>query len=162
MGGGAGEVSTKVKHTAEQPSFWRRHQWIWWVAGAALLFLAATATVLTIVARRFEPYVRARIVEGLEQRFHTHVELADFHIHVQHGQEAQWGLWARGRGLRIWPPHREGGDPAVETALQAKPLIDLGEFSFHVPLRYEMTQHLRIAEVRLKNLERWPPSPSNE
>lgn len=152
MSGSAGEVSTNPKHGTKQRSFWRRNRWIWWVSGAAFVFLAVAAILLTIVARRFEPYVRARIVEGLEQRFHARVELADFHIHVQHGQEAQWGLWARGRGLRIWPPHRAGGDPALDTALQSKPLIDLGEFSFHVPLRYEMTQHLRIAEVRLKNL----------
>ncbi len=151
MSGSAGNLSTKTKEGTRHRSFWRRNRWIWWVAGAALVFLAALATVLTIVARRFEPYVRARIVDGLEQRFHTRVELADFHIRVQHGQEAEWGLWARGQGLRIWPAHREGGDYTLETA-QSKPLIDLGEFSFHVPLRYEMAQHLHIAEVRLKNL----------
>jgi hypothetical protein len=71
---------------------------------------------------------------------------------VHHGQEGQWGLWATGRGLRIWPPHREGGDHPLEVAVESKPLIDLGEFSFHVPLRYEMTQHLRIREVQLKKL----------
>jgi len=132
--------------------FWRRHRWIGWVAGGAFLFLAVTAIVLAIVARRFEPFVRVRIVEGLEEHFHTHVELAAFHIKVQHGQQAEWGLWATGRGLRIWPPHRQGGDHALDTALKSRPLIDIDEFSFHVPLRSEMTQHLHIDEVRLKNL----------
>jgi hypothetical protein len=143
-------MPSTVEQTMNRRSFWRRNRWILWVAGAAVAFVAGAAIALSIVARRFEPFVRAQIVAGLEQRFHTRVELGDFHIHVQHGQEAQWGLRATGRGLRIWPPHRAGGDPALE--LRSKPLIDLGEFSFHVPLRYEMAQHLRIAQVRLKNL----------
>jgi hypothetical protein len=133
-------------------SFWRRNRWLLWLAGALLLILVAVSVVLTIVARRFEPYIRARIVEGLQQRFHTHVELAEFHVSVQHGQQGEWGLWATGRGLRIWPPHREAGDHPLEVAVESKPLIDLGEFDFHVPLRYEMTQHLRIREVRLRKL----------
>src|SRR6266700_6661941 len=133
-------------------SFWRRNRWLAWVAGALLVVLVAVVAVLTIVARSFEPYIRARIVEGLRQRFHTRVELAYFHVSVHEGQEGEWGLWATGRGLRIWPPHREGGDRPLETAVESKPLIDLGEFSFHVPLRYEMTQHLHISEVRLKKL----------
>ena len=133
-------------------SFLRRNRWIWWVAGFLLILLVAVTTVLSIVARRFEPFMRERIVAGLQQRFHTRVELEYFHVAVQHGTEGEWGLWAIGRGLRIWPPHREGGDHPLETAVQSKPLIDLGEFSFHVPLRYEMTQHLRIREVRLKKL----------
>ncbi len=133
-------------------SFWRRNRWIWWVSGSLFVVLAVTAAVLAIVARRFEPFMRERIVAGLQQRFHTRVELAYFHVSVQHGAEGEWGMWATGRGLRIWPPHREGGDHPLEIAVQSKPLIDLGEFSFHVPLRYEMTQHLRIREVRLKKL----------
>jgi hypothetical protein len=133
-------------------SFWRRNRWIFWVAGVMFAALVVVAVVLSIVARRFEPFIRERIVAGLQQRFHTRVELAYFHVSVQHGAEGEWGLWAIGRGLRIWPPHREGGDHPLETAVQSKPLIDLGEFSFHVPLRYEMTQHLHIREVRLKQL----------
>ena len=165
--GGMGDTSLNMPDKPDKPdepdmpdspqpqvrrSFWRRNRWIWWVAGGMAVALIAVTVVLSIVARRFEPFIRERIVASLEQRFHTHVELNYFHISVHHGQEGEWGLWATGRGLRIWPPHREGGDHPLEVAVESKPLIDLGEFSFHVPLRYEMTQHLRIREVRLKNL----------
>lgn len=142
--------------------FLRRHRWIAWIAGVALVTLAALTLTFFITARHFEPYLRARIIEGLEQRFHTRVELQTFHVEVHHGQQATWGLWARGRGLRIWPPHRDGGDHPLETAIESKPLIDLGEFSFHVPLSYQMTQtkRVKIPEVRLKNLQISIPPPS--
>jgi hypothetical protein len=120
------------------------------VSGSIFAALMVVAAVLSIVARRFEPFIRERIVAGLQQRFHTHVELADFHVSVHHGQQGEWGMWATGSGLRIWPPHREGSDHPL--AVGSKPLIDLGEFSFHVPLRYETMQRLHIGEVRLKNL----------
>jgi hypothetical protein len=138
--------------TGSRRSFWRRNRWIWWVAGSMLIALMVVAVALSIVARRFEPFMRERLVAVLQQRFHTHVELAYFHISVHHGQEEEWGMWATGRGLRIWPPHQEGGDHLLEVAVGSKPLIDLGEFSFHVPLRYETMQRLHIGEVRLKNL----------
>jgi hypothetical protein len=132
--------------------FWRRNRWIWWVAGSMFAALIVVAVVLSIAARRFEPFIRERIVAGLQERFHTHVELADFHVSVHHGQQGEWGMWATGRGLRIWPPHQEGADQPLEVAVGSKPLIDLGEFSFHVPLRYEAMQRLHIGEVRLKRL----------
>jgi len=133
-------------------SFLRRHRWIWWLAGTFFTGLIVLAVALSIVARHIEPFIRARIVDELQQRFHTHVELAEFHISVHHGQDSQWGLWATGRGLRIWPPHGEGSDQLLETTADSKPLIDLGEFGFHVPLRSETTMRLHIAEARLKNL----------
>lgn len=132
---------------------WRaRHPWLAWMVGTAAVVLIGITVMLYVTARRFEPYLRARIVEGLQERFHTRVELAYFHVAVHHGQEATWGLWAKGRGLRIWPPHREGGDHPLETAVESKPLIDVAEFSFHVPLRFESNKPIRVPQVRIKGL----------
>jgi hypothetical protein len=122
------------------------------LAGVFFAGVIVVAVVLSIVARHFEPFIRARIVEELQLRFRTHVELAEFHVSVHHGQDREWGLWATGRGLRIWPPHGEGSDQLLEITPESKPLIDLGEFSFHVPLRSETTMRLHIAEARLKSL----------
>jgi hypothetical protein len=124
-----------------------------WTGIAVAVVLAAVSIVLAIAARRVEPYVRARIIEGLQNRFHTKVELDSFHVQVKPGTQAQFGLWATGRGLRIWPPNRMGGDHPLETAVQSLPLIQLQEFSFHVPLRLESGNPVHIAEVRLKGLE---------
>ncbi len=147
------------KGPSEEPAlvprkgFWRRHRWLLWAGGAAVAVLIGLIIAGTIAARHVEPYLRARIVDGLQQRFHTRVELDSFHVQVREGEQAMFGLWATGKGLRIWPPHKMGGDHPLETAVESLPLIDLEEFSFHVPLRWKTAQAPKIAEVRLKGLK---------
>lgn len=138
---------------APRKGFWRRHRWLLWVGGAALAVLVALIVAGTIAARHIEPFLRAQIVEGLEERFHTRVELDTFHVQVREGEHAMFGLWATGKGLRIWPPHKAGGDHPLETAVESLPLIDLKEFSFHVPLRWKTAEALKIPQVRLKGLK---------
>ena len=141
----------------EKKSFFRRHRWLMWLAGSAAVVLIAVSVALAVAAQRFEPYLRARIVEGLEQHFHAHVELDGFHVAVNNIRQGEWGIWAAGKGLRIWPPQPVNGVQALDTGTGA-PLISLDEFSFHVPLRWEQTKVVRIGEVRLKGLHvRVPP-----
>jgi len=142
-----------VRALVPRKSFWRRHLWLLWAGGAAAAVLIGLIIAGTIAARHVEPYLRARIVDGLQQRFHTRVELDSFHVQVREGEQAMFGLWATGKGLRIWPPHKLGGDHPLETAVESLPLIDLQEFSFHVPLRWKTAQAPKIAEVRLKGLK---------
>ena len=54
--------------------------------------------VVLVLAHRAEPLLRARIVQGLQDHFHARVELDSFHLTLRDG------LWAEGKGLRIWPP----------------------------------------------------------
>lgn len=124
-----------------------------WTVSAALVVLVAITAVAAVVARRFEPFLRARIVNGLQDRFRTRVELGSFHVSPGNGLHGKWGIWATGRGLRIWPPHRSNGDHPLETAVQSQPLIQLDEFSFHVPFRYDPTAWMHISQVRLVGLD---------
>ena len=134
--------------------------WLLISAGAAL---AAMGTTLAYLARHFEPYLRAQIVAELEARFHTRVELGSFHVQVREGQQAMWGVWAKGQGLRIWPPRQKAGGTAAEATMNATPLIQLDEFSFHVPLTYRETQTLRVPEIRLTGLKIVvPPKPKQD
>jgi hypothetical protein len=128
-----------------------------WVGGVLLVAVAALAIVAAVLAHRAEPYVRARIVEGLQQRFRARVELDSFHMSVRGGLSGHWGVWAEGKGLRIWPP--ANGAEVAATGLQgadvadAKPMIKLDEFSFGAPLIYDRGKPFHIAVVELQGLD---------
>lgn len=143
---------------ADRKNFWRRHPWLIWVTAVASLGIIALASTLAVLAHRFEPFLRARLIDGLQDRFHTRIELDTFHVALGNGLHGDWGIWATGGGLRIWPPQHTGGDHPLETAVQSQPIIQLGEFRFHVPVRFKTEQPLRISLVRLKGLDiRVPP-----
>ncbi|MFZ0745909.1 MAG: hypothetical protein WAM85_15980 [Terracidiphilus sp.] len=138
----------EVELTNVRASFWRRHKVLGWVAGIALAAFIVLVVVVSIVARRTEPFLRARIVDALSEHFHARVELDSFHLRFGNGLRGEWGVWADGRGLRIWPP---AGDAAP--GWSGTPLIRLDEFRFHAPLRYTPGMPVHISEVRLNGLD---------
>ncbi len=128
-------------------SFWQRNRWLKWVAGGVLVALAALAVAVSILLHRAEPYLRARIVETLQDRFHARVELDSFHMSLVHG------LQAEGHGLRIWPPAQVEGVKVPPAAQAGDPLIRLDEFRFHAPLVYVPGKPIHVSAVELKGLE---------
>lgn len=125
-------------------SFWRRRRWVKWVAGGVLLALVIAAVIVDLGLRRAEPFLRARLVEELEDHFHARVELDSFHVSLVRG------LWAEGAGLRIWPPAQvEGVGVPVG---RGEPLIRVDEFRFHAPLHYAPGKPIHISVVELKGL----------
>ena len=131
-----------------------------WVLGGLLVAAAGLAAIVTVLAHRAEPFLRARIVDELQDRFHGRVELDSFHLTLGIGLEGQWGVWAQGKGLRIWPPAQVAGvtvpgpaEPGAAGAGAAKPLIQLEEFRFHAPLSFEPGKPIHISVVRLKGLD---------
>lgn len=125
----------------EQGPFWRRHPWLMWTAGVLLILLIAAAVAISVALHRAEPFLRARLGAELEQRFHAHVELDSFHVSLMNG------LWAEGKGLRIWPPPPAAGNHA------GPPLIRLSEFRFHAPLRYQPGKPIYISVVELRGMD---------
>jgi hypothetical protein len=141
--------------TEIRTSFWRRNRWLTWVGTGLLLLLAALAVVVSIVLRRAEPFMRARIIQALQDRFHAHVELDSFHMSLAHG------MWAEGHGLRIWPPAQVEGVNVPPPQEQGDPLISLNEFRFHAPLHYSRGKPIHISVVELKGLDiHLPPKSS--
>lgn len=123
--------------------FLRRHRWLAWLACGLLAALAAFAVVVAILAHRAQPFLRARLVAELQQRFHARVELDSFRFSLA------GGLWAEGKGLRIWPPAQAAG---VAIPGPGQPLIALDAFRFHAPLRFQPGQPIRIPIVQLQGL----------
>ena len=125
-------------------SVWHRRPWLRWVAGGLLVALVVAAVLVDLGLRRAEPFLRARLVEQLEDRFHARVELDSFHVSLVKG------LWAEGKGLRIWPPAQVEG-VAVPVG-KGEPLISLDEFRFRAPLHFEQGKPIRISVAELKGL----------
>lgn len=136
----------------QQRSSGREFRWLWWTVGVLLFVLAVLTLAGVIVARRTEPYLRARIVDGLASHFHARVELDTFHVSLGNGLRGEWGIWARGRGLRIWPPAEVAGVEVPNPAPPPKPLLSLDSFGFHVPLRYNPDRPISIGQIRLQGL----------
>ena len=133
------------------------HRLVIWVGGALLVMLAVLAAVVVVLAHRAEPLMRARILYGLENRFHARVELDSFHLTLRDG------LWAEGKGLRIWPPADVAGVEVPGSAVPNAPLIRLAEFRFHAPISYKPGEAIHVSVVQLKGLEvDVPPRPHFE
>jgi hypothetical protein len=128
-----------------QASFRRMHPVLKWTAISLLLLLAILATGASYLLHRAEPFLRARIVQGLEDRFHARVELDSFHMSLVHGVQAQ------GRGLRIWPPAQVEGVSVAPDG--GDPLIRLDEFKFHAPLQFKLGKPFHISVVELTGLD---------
>ena len=133
-----------------------KHGWLKWAVAAVLLAFLLLGMAIAIAIHRAEPMLRAAIVAKLEEHFQARVELDSFHVSLING------LWAEGKGLRIWPPIEVSGVavPGPNGTVVTKPLITLEEFRFHTPLRYKPGEPVRIAVVQLSGLDiDVPPKP---
>lgn len=130
-----------------------RYRWLFWTGGILAGVLAVVTVAAVVLAHRIEPFLRARIVSSLSDYFHARVELDNFHVSIGNGFRGEWGIWAEGRGLRIWPPAQVGGVAVPDPTDPGQPLFSLASFGFHAPLRYDPGTPISISEVRLQNLE---------
>lgn len=121
--------------------------------GALLLALIVLGVAISIALHQAEPMMRSAIVSRLEEHFHARVELDSFHMSLVDG------LWAEGKGLRIWPPAQVGGvqvpgsNAAGKPGPPNRPIIQIAEFRFHAPLRYKLGEPVKISVVELKGLD---------
>ena len=151
-------VGEREAHAAGPGGFWRRCRWVKWLAGGLLLVLILLGAAIAVVVHRAEPMLRAEIVKWLQNRFHARVELDSFHLSLADG------LLAEGEGLRIWPPAQVAGvqvpDSNKADAVSDKPLIQLEQFRFRTPLRFEPGKPIKISVLQLKGLDiDIPPKP---
>jgi hypothetical protein len=92
--------------------------------------------------RNAGPILQARIVETLSTRFHSRVELAGFHVSVEHG------LRVSGQGLKIFGKN----DPNIHQP-GTQSLISVEEFRFSAGILNLLHTPMRVHQVYLKGLE---------
>jgi hypothetical protein len=105
--------------------------------------LFALATVVLVFAiYHAEPILQGRIIDTLSARFHSRVELPEFHVSVAHG------LQVSGRGLKIF---RKSDLNIHQPGIQ--PLITVDEFRFGTGILNFLRTPMRVHRVYLKGLE---------
>ena len=147
----------KEMSTPKPIPIWRR-RWLRWVGSILLASVSLLAIIVDVVAHRAEPFVRAVVVDAVAERFHARVQLDAFHLTLGNSLRGEWGVWAQGRGLRIWPPAEVEGVTVPLPQSKVEPLVRLEEFRFHLPLHYRSGMPVHITQVRLNGLEvHFPP-----
>ena len=86
------------------------NRWLIGVGALVLLLAIVAGTLVTVLLHRAEPLLRASLIDSLQKRFHSRVELDDMHVSVVDGFQVE------ANGLRIWLPPE-----AIVEAAPAKP-----------------------------------------
>jgi hypothetical protein len=106
------------------------------VAIAALIVLIAGAILVAIATRYADPFLRARAIALLREKFHGDVELRDFHVFLLPRARIE------GAGLAL---HHEG-------RTDVPPLISIAEFSADAGLIGLLGKQWKIEQIKLKGL----------
>ncbi len=110
----------------------------WAIAGIVIAsVLVVVIAVAAYYANRIEPIAREKIVEYLEERFDSDVELRDLRVRLFPRVNI------RGRGVKF----------RLKRRTDIPPLIDLGEFSFNLDWAELTSPTKHISVVRLKDFE---------
>jgi hypothetical protein len=118
----------------------RRKRRVWRILGwtAFVLFLLAAAAFITaaIYFRRAEPILRARVIQTLQNRYDSRVELASFGVSVFQGFEVSGG------GLKVFPNQLD----------TQQPLFAVDKFSFRTDWRALLQTPMHIGRVYISGL----------
>src|SRR5438045_7410493 len=94
----------------------RRQKWLIGCGVCVLCALLGLFIAAKVLARRFEPYIRAQAIEYLSKRFDSHVELAALRVHLPSGSPLRIlltcgrGALARVEGEGISLRHKDRQD----------------------------------------------------
>jgi hypothetical protein len=98
----------------------KKKRGVWgWIAVSLLIAVIVLAVIGEVIMHRAAPILKGRVIETLNTRFNSRVEMDGFDVSLVKGLEVS------GSGLRIFP------EDEVVAAGATEPLIELGHFSFH-------------------------------
>jgi hypothetical protein len=164
-GGGdaTGQPARPKKRSARRN---RLAKWLIWIGVVLAVLVAIAGTAVAILLHRAEPMMRASLIDTLQKRFHSRVELDDLRVSVLDG------FWVESRGLRIWlPPETDNGaeqpngaaQPGDTTNTQAQasnaqtpwrtePWIIVGKMRFHASWRILPGKPIVVSVIHVEDV----------
>ena len=107
-----------------------------WTIAILVLIVIALGIAAQIAIDRVEPTLRARVIETLDTRFDSRVELDKFHVSVFRGFEVE------GDGLRLYP----------RRFLTNQPLIAIARFRFRTSWQSLFHTPMHVASVAVEGM----------
>jgi hypothetical protein len=127
----------------------RLARWLIWIGIIVGVLAVAVGITIAILLHRAEPILRASLIDTLQKRFHSRVELDALKVSVLDG------FWVEGQGLRIWlPPEAQtelgDGDSAHEQ-WRSEPWIIVGKMKFHASWRILPGKPIVISVIHVED-----------
>jgi len=123
---------------------WWRKLWVQSLAAVLAVAVVCLTVAATYIARHADPILRRSVVESLEAKFHSPVELDELHISMLSGVEVQ------GRGLRILSLT---GSAQSGIAPDATPMLSVNRFRFRTSLHDLVLLRAHISRVEVDGME---------
>jgi hypothetical protein len=114
----------------------RGHRAWFWVGIAALVVVVLTGAAFEILLSRAQPILKARLLQGLSERFHSRVELGDFDVSLLRGFEVS------GKDLSLYPYN----------VASAAPTFSVRHFAFRTGYSSLLRSPLHIGHVEVEGL----------
>ena len=129
----------------------RRTKWIAGIAIAALTAFVVLVIAGSILARRFDPYIRQQAMEYLQKRFDSHVELKSLRVRIPNISPLRV-LLLRGRGA-LARVEGEGISLRHKNRQDVPPMLKIQKFSCNVDLGTLFNTPKIVPLVTLDGLE---------
>ena len=129
----------------------RKRKWLIRIAVATMLGIVALFVTASILARRFEPYIRELAIEYLSKRFDSDVELATLRVHLPKTSPLRL-LLTKGRGALA---HVEGEGISLrhKGRRDLPPMFAMKKLRFEVDLGMLFDTPRTVQSVLLQGME---------
>jgi hypothetical protein len=129
----------------------RKRKWLIRIAVATMLGIVALFVTASILARRFEPYIREQTIEYLRKRFDSDVELTALRVHLPETSLLRL-LLTKGRGV-LAHVEGEGISLRYKGRRDVPPMFAMKKFRFEVDLGKLFDTPKTVQSVLLEGME---------
>jgi hypothetical protein len=132
-----------------------------WLGASLLVLLVLAGAGVGILLHRAQPLLRASLIDTLQERFQSRVELDDLHVSIVDGFKIE------GSGLRIWLPAEavqaqtemqagkkavEKAEPAAQEQWRTEPWIVVDKLHFHAGWRILPGKPIVVSVIHVEGL----------